>query len=739
MSSAFHVSRHPPQRRLLSRAMAGLLIVQLAACGGGGGDDEAPPSVALTASATTVEGGETVALTATARNAQGDALEVGLACTGGTLEGTLLITPTVTVDTDIVCTATATDAAERTARAEVTIRATATLASLTIPDGKSTLAGGELGLLFADQLPLEDESYVATLDGQDLTLYRSDAGTLTFAVPATAVAGEKILRVTIGTRSYAYPLQIEGAPAIADAGAVVSAALRHFKAQLDDIVTAYGATFSASQLATIEQQQQDLDAALAQLDGATPAELEEAAVVLVANGFIAADGSIPAAATPARAFDLSACKSKTAEFVRSNASLALWMSATYWSGKQIANGSVLSAIYAGVAIGSAVNAFTEFNKTRTSVGAVLGTCLKEVAAQLVRVITGEDASRGGSAYKQVRALTGAARIGFANDVAQTFRIERTLRIDDSVLGVVQANFARLATMISRLPYLPDSLQNLLASLQTEKTEDLPAAGVTLGGISRSDISGSAAPSAVHIVLKFKAIEPEEENIDFDFKLLRDEGDPITVAAQLSIDLPEADDAAITVTQGTPAESTLSVRGADSLEVVSAPTLGSVSLQADDRFTYTPSGQSFGADRFTYRAKNENGYSKAATVLVTIKRVFEGAWEISSHTTVTSVSQPGLCEDEDSRFTVGVSKISDTKYLTEYAGKSLELTMGSADDPSGLSGQLTVTMEDGPGETTETVRVSIPNSTELSGQTSWTYRGPGETRCTGVSRFTGRRP
>src|SRR5690606_10376178 len=93
------------------------------------------------------------------------------------------------------------------------------------------------------------------------------------------------------------------------------------------------------------------------------------------------------------------------------------------------------------------------------------------------------------------------------------------------------------------------------------------------------------------------------------------------------------------------------------------------------FTYTPAGVAFGPDEFTYRARNEHGYSDPATVTVSIERQFEGAWHVVATETIAYESQPGLCPSSGTTtLTINVTKVSDTLYQFSYSGYTMNLTM-----------------------------------------------------------------
>ncbi len=56
------------------------------------------------------------------------------------------------------------------------------------------------------------------------------------------------------------------------------------------------------------------------------------------------------------------------------------------------------------------------------------------------------------------------------------------------------------------------------------------------------------------------------------------------------------------------------------EVVTNPAHGTLTLNANGSFTYTPTANYFGADSFTYRAKDANGQSQPITVTITVNGV-----------------------------------------------------------------------------------------------------------------------
>jgi VCBS repeat-containing protein len=81
-------------------------------------------------------------------------------------------------------------------------------------------------------------------------------------------------------------------------------------------------------------------------------------------------------------------------------------------------------------------------------------------------------------------------------------------------------------------------------------------------------------------------------------------------------------------------------------VVSGPTLGSVQMFADGSFTYTPGGNAFGTDQFTYTVNDGLLDSNLATVTITVTPVNDlpvaaaNTYTINEDTTLT-IAAPGV--------------------------------------------------------------------------------------------------
>src|SRR5690242_17263251 len=174
-------------RRTISTLM---VLGALAGCGGGSGGggaettrDATPPTVTLTASSDTAFSGEQVALSASATDDVDGSITPTVACNGGTLDSLVLTTPDVTADTDIVCTATATDKAGNKGSANFTVTVKPSTAALGLIEGTASVTSGGIAVLVASDLPLDQQTYQETIGGQAVTVVRSASNRLAFLVP----------------------------------------------------------------------------------------------------------------------------------------------------------------------------------------------------------------------------------------------------------------------------------------------------------------------------------------------------------------------------------------------------------------------------------------------------------------------------------------------------------------------------------------------------------------------------
>lgn len=733
------------KRGLTWLALAGL---GLAGCSGGGGDDgdrdRTAPVVTISGNSNAVQAGDAVDLTVSATDNVDGPLTYTLSCTGGTLAGTRLTVPQVDATQSIECTATATDAAGNQGTGSFTLQVSPLVASLEAWPGMATLKPGQFGVLVASNLPLEDAEYEATLDGQPVTLYRTDdGGHLAFAMPLDASTGAHDLSVQVGSRSYTRTFEVVAAPEIADPKATVVDYLTARRDDLAAFLASDGATIGAAASERIAGYIATIDAGLAAVEQSTSAELADAAAYLVVNGL--GGGVSPALASLKPAFGAPAQASSPDDRLcrLANNNLAFAVGATIAAMGVGAKAAWLATTPLGLAIGAAgvaAGAIALKFGVFESIDQIQQYCIDDpLLALLPEETAAAQKLAAATGTRFAASTTASTSLGFRNKVARNFKLQRKRSMLEAFVGSVLASAQRLRTIGESIGWVPQSILNVIAVAEEGIVDFMPASQVGLGAITGGQVTGSLAGSGETLALKFQAIEPTEENIPFGFSLLPADSDVMPVDATLTLDLPEADDAALQVIQGNATTSMLGVRGQESLEVVQSPAHGALSLGNDGAYTYTPSGQYFGSDVFKYRARNEDGVSRVATVTVSVVRKFDGAWLVTSTSKTTSQSQAGLCPDEESTFTIGVSKASATLYLVNYEGVQLELRMSSADDPSGLSGSKTVTYEDGPGETTESLSVSIPDSSTVHGSGSWSYDGPEGTFCTGVTTVTGRRP
>lgn len=736
----------------MRRTICALML--LGAVGGCGSDDEEagttadrqPPTVAITA-ASSVEGGETVPLSVTVTDNVDSGLTPTIACSGGTLTGTMLVVPLVTAATTITCTATAVDKAGNTGTGTVTIAVRPSTASLTVAGGTTTITQSKLVVLLADNLSLTEASYTGTVGGKSVSLVRGDDGkSLIFATPEGLSAGAQTLTVKIGARSFDFPLTAIAAPSVSNPRGVVLAYLTKNRDDARAFLTSNAAGLNATARDDITAQVNRIQTAIDAIGGAPDSDLQAMAIYLQANGLI--EGGA-----------LSAIVSRTASNLASSATRAL-------AGNQVANQKLCDAyantfligVFAAVGAAKVTSLALPFIGTPVGFGVaaagglltylavdlgvgrsiegILSTCFDLGELQL-NSYSSTNQAPGTQPAHYVTALAATGRLTFSNDKAATFRLTGRRTLFQSIAGSVQGAAQRFNALAVSKNFVPQPLATLVQRV-VGYDETVPAGTVALGNVS-NNISGTlSAVSNDTISLRFKANDPTSEMIDFGFTLTPAEGKPVNVDATLSLSLPKVNDASVTTTQGQAVASTLQVSGADTLEVVTQPTLGTVSLQSNGAFTYTPTGQAFGSDKFTYRGRNANGVSAAATVLVTVSRKFDGTWRVTSRTTTTSQSSPNLCPNETNTFTISVNKVSDTQYTASYQGFPITLSMSSATDPAGLSGTATATYPDDPGTSTDTINVQIPNSTTLTGNGTFSYTGPNSSRCSGTIAISGTR-
>lgn len=728
-------------RRNMS-ALVGLSL--LTSCSGGaGGDggvvkttDTTPPAITLTPSSASIEGGETVAITATASDTVDGSLTATLSCNGGTLTGNLLVTTAVTADTTITCTGTATDKAGNAGSATTTIQVKTTVASVT-SDTPSTLSQGQIASLTVANLPLTAESYTAKLGDRTITLVRTLASGLGYAVPIDMPPGVHRLDFQIGSKRYTYAVTVTAAPTIADPKAVVRSKLNAMIGYADDMLGRTG-LLTASQRAGVVEDRAKIVTLIGQLDTMSAAQLNEWAVMFQVSldnlgslptvvaapmgAAVTAAGLMPSAtpANPAR------CAAVTANIETNIKILKVWMVAG-------AVMTVASAVTGGslvVGVGVTMSATWAHNYLTK----VLNGGIEACATLSFRKVMGVFVPSGTIPFVTATAVEDV--FGFQNKKPQDMTILETRTLEGEYLQIVTRAKQTLNEVGARLKTVPQESADQLNGAVIEKSVAVPSAEITLGSVSDANILGIKSGSGNTVNMTFSYVgNPPSENIPFNFTLMRG-ATAIPVPAQLVVALPGAEDGAIELIQGKPITSQVQVRGAESIEIVKQPTKGSVTISTSGMVSYTPNGQAFGSDEIQYRARNANGTSRTATVLVTINRQFEGSWIVTIKSVTDNQSSPNLCPNENNTVSIFVSKVSDTQYSASYEGVPLNFTMASKDDPNGLKAHVEGTFDDDPGETTEVLNVNIPNSSQLNGMSTWFYRGPGGSRCDGQTTITG---
>ena len=724
---------------------ASVAFAALTSCGGSDSvttQDTAAPTITLTAPNSVVSGGETIVISVAATDNVDPSVTPVLSCSGGTLTGNQLLLANVTTSTTVTCTATATDRAGNRGTGTLTLTVNPNTATLSPASASRTLAAGEVGTLFADNLPLTQESYVGTLGGRELTLVRHQGTSLIFTVPVSMPAGAQTLTVSIAGRTYSSTVTTTAAIAVDNPRAALNALLQNGRATA--ISRRADASLTASQRTALDESLARIDQATTAVAAMTDGQVSGMASVLAANGLISSGVASLRQVYQPIANDNAACDAVHRELSQRMITLAAMVS--WGSALTGVTGSALLAAAGSsgafpaivvVGIGAAATLYIAsdyisgtvavFNRTFTA-------CMFEDSVSLEGLATSQGEIT-------TRAIAVAGKQAFTNRVARTVQVRRSFQPQASVRGEIIRIVADATGPLAASPLIPAAAKGLLAQFRASGSDVVPSANIGIAGISRSDISGSVVPvsaDAVRLTFSYTGTTAPTQNIDFTFQIIRPGEQPATVSAQLAVALPEADDATVEVVQDTPASSSVQIRNATSAEVVAQPKNGSVTLSANGSFQYTPSSRFFGSDSFTYRARNDQGTSRDATVTINVVRRFEGIWNVTAKATTSSQSSPGLCPSTSESFTINVSKISDVQYSASYSGYDITLTMASKDDPAGPKGSRTVTYDDPPGQTTETVTAQIPDSRRLFGTSFFDYAGPNGSFCKGTVDITGTR-
>ena len=190
-------------------------------------------------------------------------------------------------------------------------------------------------------------------------------------------------------------------------------------------------------------------------------------------------------------------------------------------------------------------------------------------------------------------------------------------------------------------------------------------------------------------------------------------DPVIVGLNLGSPnrAPEANDDSYTTDEDTPlvvsAEDGVLANDFDAdgdtlvAELVSGPSMGTLTLNADGSFSYTPDADANGIDTFTYRARDGAVESNVATVTITVTPVNDAP-------TIERVAQSGFCAADGASggFAIAIADVDDATLSVSVStsngqiggsvSSSGEVTTVTFTAAPGQSGTATVTVSDGNG-------------------------------------------
>jgi gliding motility-associated-like protein len=182
-------------------------------------------------------------------------------------------------------------------------------------------------------------------------------------------------------------------------------------------------------------------------------------------------------------------------------------------------------------------------------------------------------------------------------------------------------------------------------------------------------------------------DPDYNGTDsFDYTACDDNGNCSTVTVTITVvpvnDDPIAIDDAYTTNEDTPVSGDVSTNDVDydgdalTYEVTTQPSNGTVTMNADGTFTYTPNTNFFGNDSFVYTVTDANGATSTATVNITVIDTLDAAAEKDHYTTNEDVAVSGNVSDNDTStdgFTYSVTDGPSHGILTMNADGSFTYT------------------------------------------------------------------
>lgn len=152
-------------------------------------------------------------------------------------------------------------------------------------------------------------------------------------------------------------------------------------------------------------------------------------------------------------------------------------------------------------------------------------------------------------------------------------------------------------------------------------------------------------------------DPDYNGTDsFDYTACDDNGNCSTVSVTITVvpinDDPIAIDDAYTTNEDTPVSGDVSTNDIDydgdalTYEVTTQPSNGTVTMNADGTFTYTPNTNFFGNESFVYTVTDASGATSTATVNITVIDTLDAAAENDQYTTDEDVAVSGNVSDND---------------------------------------------------------------------------------------------
>lgn len=607
-----------------SHCSKGALIVGaslLVACGGGSSSstpvvpptpppDTSAPAVTLEASKTTVEGGETVVLTAMANDNVDTQVTPSVSCDGGILVSDFLKTAETEESATITCTGSATDAAGNRGEASVFLNVEPTLMKVELFGDSAELTPGEVAILDITGVELTQSEYEAELNGEQITLFVRD-GIAALPIPVSAEPGQARLTVTLdGERDYSFEFDIQQALTIADPQQYVSDSFDSVITLYDDILSRYSNMLTPAQIDALATEREKAVATRDDLGSYTAAQVEEVALFLQANS-LDADGFAVISSALGRTKPwnktLPGCGEASLDFTLGMAKVGILFT---MNGFALAANPLLGLAVTALVYPKALEVLEE--QVVPAIDDIGSKCLLPFRDMIIEKF--QD-SRSEKPLNNVPVYRNSeSRLTFRDGEPERVAVSGRRVFDGEAQTALDNYLPRLDRILDSLSeFLPNNFVQFLARFRDDEIQDVPSAQWVISNISRDDIEISKDGDALTVT--FTGQETPASNIDFSFDLADGEGEPTTVQAQLNI-LPEADDVMVEVRAGETVTAEFQTRGADSVRLVSNPSLGNVELN-DSGFSYTAFEGPPGSDRFSYEAVNSTGVSDPATVFIMI--------------------------------------------------------------------------------------------------------------------------